>query len=351
MKHRLAVNGAMSFSTYPKPTCIIYSEAQGEAELVFFFLPFLLLFCCSCVLRRGIATMSTTGGLYLDQSSFLDIMQSQGNARSGIAALSFLVWDILISLGEEVEYIWLTPWAPLKLLFFFTRYYSLIVLTILNSRTLTCKQWIVIEATSAVVLELAVEILLILRIYAMYSERKYILRTVVGLLVVQIIIMITTIAVSMPRVTTTPNCIGTVIPVEMVAYSVTSILYEAFLFILAIVKFRSASKIGLAKISLLRVLVRDNMWTFLAILVVMIMNTVLFTIAPATLAAIGFPWALATLGALGPRLMLNVRREHKRWSLSSHTNGSSISGSKTANSQVELLRKQQRRSRPASTGN
>ena len=34
---------------------------------------------------------------------------------------------------------------------------------LLNTRTLTCKQWIIIEATSAVVLELAVEILLILR--------------------------------------------------------------------------------------------------------------------------------------------------------------------------------------------
>ena len=108
---------------------------------------------------------------------------------------------------------------------------------LLNTRTLTCKQWIIIEATSAVVLELAVEILLILRstyrfqytdwwnfdprilpVYAMYSVNRFIISSVIVLLVVQIIVMIATVTVSMLKATTSTNC-ATVIPMEMMAYT------------------------------------------------------------------------------------------------------------------------------------
>ncbi|CAL1708310.1 unnamed protein product [Somion occarium] len=251
-------------------------------------------------------------------------MQSQGAARSGIAALCFIVWDTLITLDEEVQFIWLTHWTPLKLLFFFTRYYAIAILIILNAHPLTCQQWIIVEGISAVLLELAVEVLLVLRIQAMYSGHTALIRMIVGLLVVQVIVMAVTLGISMPKIMTTENCINTEIPVEMVAYSIASIVYEAFLFTLAVVKLWSARKDGFERTTLLKVLVRDNMWTFAAILVVMIGNTILFTIAPATLAALGFPWALAIFGALGPRLMLNVRREHHRRSFTSYADISSL---------------------------
>lgn len=56
----------------------------------------------------------------------------------------------------------------------------------------------------------------------MYSERKLILGAVAGLLVAQIVVMITTLALSLPRVMATSNCISATIPVEMVAYRYVS---------------------------------------------------------------------------------------------------------------------------------
>ncbi|PIL25818.1 hypothetical protein GSI_11571 [Ganoderma sinense ZZ0214-1] len=42
----------------------------------------------------------------------------------------------------------------------------------------------------------------------------------------------------------------------------------------------------------------------------MLLNTVLFTMAPTTLVLIGFPWVLSIVGVAGSRLILNLRAKH-----------------------------------------
>ncbi|ESK97107.1 hypothetical protein Moror_6328 [Moniliophthora roreri MCA 2997] len=65
------------------------------------------------------------------------------NAAAG-AALVFLVWDILITLDEEIEYIWSKPWTSwIKWSFLFARYFSLF--TQICNRTI---EWMVIYSVS-----------------------------------------------------------------------------------------------------------------------------------------------------------------------------------------------------------
>ena len=74
-----------------------------------------------------------------------------------------------------------TKFQLLKVFYLFTRYYSVVALMcahllpstlspltpsfdrVINTHTLTCEQWLIIEAISAVLLEVVVEIILILR--------------------------------------------------------------------------------------------------------------------------------------------------------------------------------------------
>ncbi|THH28100.1 hypothetical protein EUX98_g6080 [Antrodiella citrinella] len=176
-------------------------------------------------------------------------------------------------------------------------------------------QWIILEGISAVVLEISTEVILVLRIRAMYEGNRRLVQILFGLLAVEAVVMIIGVGTSIPTILHGPK-FAPVIPGQMVAYSIASILYETLLFYLVIRKFvktrLEGQILGRTKNSLLTVLVRDSMWAFAAIFVVMIVNTFLFTLTPSTLGCVGFPWILSMLGAVGPRLILNIRSEHAR---------------------------------------
>ncbi|EKM60021.1 uncharacterized protein PHACADRAFT_250873 [Phanerochaete carnosa HHB-10118-sp] len=240
------------------------------------------------------------------------LMQSEDASRSLVAALAFLVWDILITLDDEAVHIWMTEFQPLKILYIFTRYYSALALIIVNTQTLSCKGWVIIEGTSAVLLEIAVETILILRIYAMYTANRRLLYALIFGLVVQVTIMVAALGASLPQLKDSPQCAELVFPTGIIAYSIACITFESLLLGLTLNKYFTAISEGWGGVMLLNILVRDGVWAFALLFIANVANTLFFTIAPATLAALGFPWLLVILGALGPRLILNIRREHSR---------------------------------------
>ncbi|CCL99431.1 uncharacterized protein FIBRA_01449 [Fibroporia radiculosa] len=243
----------------------------------------------------------------VDKIQYMTAAQSVRAMESSVAALCFLVWDICLTTDLEVTHIWLTPWAPSKLPYLFTRYYSLIALIVLRIYKMTCRQWIVFEGVSAFVLEIAVELMLILRLYAMYVGSKYMVWVMLVPFAVQCVVMVVSLGLSIPRIMTSADCVEAFLPVEMVVYCATSILYETFLFGLTVGRYIKARRAGWGNVELLKVLFRDGMLAFVVIIAAMSINTILFTLAPRSLAAIGFPWLLAILGSVGPRLVLNVR--------------------------------------------
>ncbi|KAG6371895.1 hypothetical protein JVT61DRAFT_8901 [Boletus reticuloceps] len=55
----------------------------------------------------------------------VDIGQNLTNNYIAMSSICFLVYDILINLDKEVEYIWKARWTASKALFIFGRYYGL----------------------------------------------------------------------------------------------------------------------------------------------------------------------------------------------------------------------------------
>ncbi|KIP06166.1 hypothetical protein PHLGIDRAFT_47005, partial [Phlebiopsis gigantea 11061_1 CR5-6] len=128
-----------------------------------------------------------------------------------------------------------------------------------------CQQWIIIEALSAVVLEVAVEIILIMRIYAMYTANRRLIQLLVPAFVAQLIIIAVSLSVSLPKLMASPNCEETIFPIEIIAYSICSIVFEGFLFGLTLYKYYTACAEGWGGGALLSILVRDGMWAFLLV--------------------------------------------------------------------------------------
>ncbi|KAI0673168.1 hypothetical protein C8Q78DRAFT_1166511, partial [Trametes maxima] len=250
--------------------------------------------------------------LQRDSQRVLDALsQAQGAARSAAAALALLTWDILTTVDEEVRLIWSSEWTFPKALYVFVRYYSLASLTIQNVRVaVPCVPWLVFQIMSTFLVEAAVEIIIILRVYAVYAAQPKIMRIMLLGFGIQIAVMAISLGLSINKVKTGWDCKAADLPTEMVLYSTASIVYEAFLFGLMMYGVVKGAKEGFSDTMLLNTLIRDGAVAFIAIFSIMLTNTILFTLAPSTLVTLGFPWLLAILGSAGPRLILNLRAKH-----------------------------------------
>ncbi|KAL6297873.1 hypothetical protein BKA93DRAFT_119452 [Sparassis latifolia] len=243
----------------------------------------------------------------LADASFHRLSQAQDVSRSSVAALSFLAWDICVTTDDEVAHLWSTPWTWSKILYVVTRYYSLVALIVVNTHRMACLEWLIFEGISCILLELVVELILVLRLYAMYSGNRKVLFSMMLACGIEFVVMTTSLGVSIPKIMTSPGCIEASLPVEMIIYTIASILCESFLFGLAITRFIKSRRSNWGNVDLLNVLMRDSAWAFGILFCAMVANTLLFTLGPRTLASLGFPWLLAVLGSVGPRLFLNVR--------------------------------------------
>ncbi|KAH9920983.1 hypothetical protein B0H21DRAFT_767233 [Amylocystis lapponica] len=225
------------------------------------------------------------------------VFLAQEVGRGSAAALCLLAWDICITTGDEVSLIWMTPWTCPNLLYLIARYYSLIAVIVLNTHRMTHVEWLIFEGVSALILEFTVEMMLILRLYAMSVGDRRLLYATVITFVLQAIIMTTSLVLSVPKIVTSSMYSKVSLPAEMVVYTATSILYESFLFFLMFTRYMCARKGSWTNTSLMTVLFRDGAFTFAVVFVAMVANTMLFTLGPRTLASLGFPWLLAVLVA------------------------------------------------------
>ncbi|EIW56438.1 uncharacterized protein TRAVEDRAFT_21615 [Trametes versicolor FP-101664 SS1] len=219
---------------------------------------------------------------------FAALSQAQGAARSSVAALAMLTWDILTTMDEEVKLIW-----PIQ-----------------NVRVaVPCVPWLIFQIMSTFLVEAAVEVIIILRIYAVYAAQRKVLRIMLLGLAVQLAIMIVSLGLSINKVRTGWDCKAADLPTEMVLYSTASIVYESFLFGLMMYGILRGGKDAFSETTLVNALSFEP-YAKPRLVVVMSMNTILFTLAPSTLVTLGFPWLLAVLGSAGPRLIVKLRAQH-----------------------------------------
>ncbi|KAF8884678.1 hypothetical protein BD779DRAFT_769557 [Infundibulicybe gibba] len=117
---------------------------------------------------------------------------------SSLVALIFLIWEILVTFGDECKYIWKHNWTPVKCIYLFCRYFSLAVQIInyvvtrdLGSRIsvayTTCQIWFAFQAICTTSLLCAVNALLMLRVYALYNKDRKIAIFLANLLILDTI--------------------------------------------------------------------------------------------------------------------------------------------------------------------
>jgi len=257
--------------------------------------------------------------LYSPYSSPSVALAAQAVNRSSIAALAFLLWDILITTDEEAKLIWSRPWSYTKVVYFFIRYVPLMVEVsiLLIGTEITpnfhftphdCYIWQVYQGVAVSMILLALDTILILRVHALYYGNIVMRRALAFFFAIEIIGMIVGLTLSLPKITYDDLCLVIHAPRTLIIYAGSAIIFQAMLFTITLYKFILALRSGWGDVPLIVLLTRDGTWAFFLLFFTYAGDLVLYALHNADYAGVLFAWLLTVFSFCGYRILLNLNR-------------------------------------------
>ncbi|KAF9452727.1 hypothetical protein P691DRAFT_803449 [Macrolepiota fuliginosa MF-IS2] len=241
---------------------------------------------------------------------------AQAVNRSSIAALAFLVWDILITFDDEVNYIWPRSWNYTKCVYFFVRYVPVLVeMSILCIGTeLTplfhftphdCFIWQVYQAVAVTLIIMAVDTILILRVYALYNNSPVISNVLRCAFVAEIIGMIIGMVLAVPDIRYNDVCLVTHVPKTLGLWLV-SLIFQTLLFSLTAYRFYGTVKAGWGDVPLMSLLMQDGTWAFFLLFLIYLGYALLVIIPHHSSSGVLYGWLVAAFSFSGYRIIIRL---------------------------------------------
>ncbi|KAI0674431.1 hypothetical protein C8Q78DRAFT_1076073 [Trametes maxima] len=230
-----------------------------------------------------------------------------------------MAWDVLISFSEEVEFVWQKPNGWLRWLYVFLRYVLLLVAIALfgyfsvpgrkPSTNVQCNFNTLVEAIALASAVIAVQIVLIVRVYALYNRSRTLLLSLMVGCAASLCASILGSYFASSKFRYDGQCLLTSAPPTMLLAWLSPTALEFALFVLTLVKFRESRREGLGKLPILETMVRDGTWAFLLAFIVMTFNALIYTrIVHPNTSGIAYACTLSTLSFIGSRVLLNLKR-------------------------------------------
>ncbi|TFK47652.1 hypothetical protein OE88DRAFT_1665918 [Heliocybe sulcata] len=258
------------------------------------------------------------------------VSQIQQTRYAELASSSIVVFDHLVTLDQEIELIWKARWTPGKALFFINRYYVLgsvifnnyvVFSSHLSDTVGLCVRWIQWQGCTGIISTMVVEIILQLRLYALYQLNRGVLVFMCCAFIVSVSAGVTIMALVLLRLSANSQiipgivfCIPVNAPSFFYAFWIPTLAFESLLCGLALYKafkdFRSRSTVFQSGRHIIKVLIRDSVVYYLVMFATYFANLVIFlTGNPGQLeSGIGFGAAMSCV--MGSRLSLNIRGVH-----------------------------------------
>ncbi|KAL1943890.1 hypothetical protein VTO73DRAFT_3708 [Trametes versicolor] len=242
----------------------------------------------------------------------------QTTGYSSAAALTFLAWDVCISFSLEVRLIWGRPNGYLRWLYAFIRYLPLFAEMVFfvyfvfpGPTTISAgKLCRANTVASAIVLEctiVAVELVLLVRVHALYNRSRVVLVALLAGFAASFCATFFGMYSAADHLQFDEQCLISSAPRIMILVWLSPVAFDAFMFALTMLKFRQSRREGLRR-PILNTMVRDGTWAFILTLVVMVLNAVIYTVFSETLSGIFYFWATSVLSFIGSHVLLNLRQ-------------------------------------------
>ncbi|KAK7060956.1 hypothetical protein VNI00_000691 [Paramarasmius palmivorus] len=241
----------------------------------------------------------------------------------------------VMTLPDEIRFVWSKPWGYAKILFLTMRYFGVILLTVNVVVLMTpnhsvsqryffpasCENYFIWEGSAGSIMLYIVELILQLRIYAMYNKNKILTIFNAIIYVIEIVVMLAVYNIGIKQGTTfaTPpgltGCYG-ITTKYLFSIWIPGLAFEFWLVVLAMGKAISRARRGTTlngkKVDLLSILVRDSIVYFILVAAGLLVNTILWLAGPDGLAPAAVSLSHAAMFVGGSRLSLNVREAFYR---------------------------------------
>ncbi|KAJ2913711.1 hypothetical protein MD484_g6707, partial [Candolleomyces efflorescens] len=236
------------------------------------------------------------------------------------SALTFLLYDILVTLPDEVQFMWGNPWSLTKLAFFFIRYFPpLLGFSVqfygaplpLTYPYRACYIWNVYQALSSILIITTVDYILILRVFAMYPRNRTVRYISSFLYAAEIATMAIGAGIAVPKMVYDERCVVTDSPIIFMISAGFPVVYQGFLFLVTIWKFYQSVRAGWGDIPIINLLVRDGTWAFCLLFAVLTSEAALYGFDVEAYTGFLYGWVNTAFSICGYRILLNINKLHQ----------------------------------------
>ncbi|TEB31063.1 hypothetical protein FA13DRAFT_1791778 [Coprinellus micaceus] len=258
-----------------------------------------------------------------------------------MAATTIILYDHFLTFDGEVEHVWKARWSAGKVMFIVNRYYTLASVVFNNygffGRNFTdgfCKIFLTWQGWTGLVACILAEIILQMRVYAMYSLNKTVLVVLVTTFFastgVAAWVMQSVLSKIVPKAIHLPDGTSFCMPIGILdhfyMFWIPMLVFECLLCGLAIARAVSTFRFGRGGASnwgsarrLIIVLFRDSVAYFLVICATYLTCLLTWALAPVTLLEVPVTFSVAMSCVLANRIILNVRELGAEPVLSQHS--------------------------------
>ncbi|KAF9051461.1 hypothetical protein BJ165DRAFT_889726 [Panaeolus papilionaceus] len=232
------------------------------------------------------------------------------------ASYAMLVYDHLLTLDEEVERIWKQKFSGATILFLLNRYGTLLSFIVVIDAFVDsgwtkqdCHRFVMYEGAQTIALVGICELIMILRVYALYGRSIFVIAPLLLLLSAQIIMSVVGIhtgwAVPLPSGLT--GCILDGTSVIFPSIWVSPLITDSCIFGLTLWRTRSYILSRSRSTPIMQIFLRDGTLYFFAIFSANFINFLAFILAPSDLKAVGASFSQIITSLMVSRLVLNLR--------------------------------------------
>lgn len=254
--------------------------------------------------------------------SSLEILAAHGAAVNAmtLAGFTLLVYDHILTFGDEVNYIWKTRKGIVPVIFLVNRYLIPLVLSIDIYETMGlssgptsitfCKVWTVIQSYLTIASFMSIHATVAWRLYALHCGEAWIRRLLWIALVLYVSTSTGIITASLIPIISDlrplhHECVSK-IPDYLWTAWLPSVVFETLLFALTVIAMlRQEKRRSFSTLSLL--LYRDGMLYFVAVTICSLFSLLVWALAGPSLIGLARYFALAMVNIAGSRLVLNLK--------------------------------------------
>ncbi|KDR74607.1 hypothetical protein GALMADRAFT_558548 [Galerina marginata CBS 339.88] len=232
-----------------------------------------------------------------------------------IAGLAFLTWDTVSNFDKEYIFVFNPP-SRVKFLYLFARYFGIgsqIFSVFYTTRHLsttpipseTCRRWFYFQIITIMALQTSVEVILILRVYALYRKSTLVGYILTFAILAEICLGVYLAVSAFDSLEYNAACIVTAASREMARVGGCIGVTQTIIWGFALYKYRQGLQEGWADIPVVSRVMRDGSSTFVAIIAMLLVFVPVF-FRVKDIAHIAVPLITCAFSVLACRLIINM---------------------------------------------